>query len=89
MNIMFYTWYQRLPACHVHHLLIDFKHVWLTLAISVHGNIYTRVKKNFFMNLTSVIITSSETFSLILFIKEVYDIIVISKTFKFEKRWQY
>ena len=45
MNIMFYTWYQRLPACHVHHLLIDFKHFWLTLAISIHGNFYTRVKK--------------------------------------------
>jgi len=86
---MFYTWYQRLPACHVHHLLIDFKHFWLTLAISIHGNFYTRVKKYFFMNLTSVIITSSETFSLLLFIKEVSVVIVISKTFKFEKRSQH
>jgi len=38
------------------------------------------------MNLTSVIKTSSETFSLILLINKVSVVIVISKTFKFEKR---
>jgi len=41
------------------------------------------------MNLTSVIITSSETFSLILLISKVSVVIVISKTFKFEKRSQF
>jgi len=41
------------------------------------------------MNLTSVIITSSETFSLTLLISKVSVVIVISKTFKFEKRSQY
>jgi len=59
---MFYTWYQRLSACRVHPHLTDYIHFWLTLAISVHGNFHTRSEKNFFMNLISVIMTSSETF---------------------------
>ena len=41
------------------------------------------------MNLTSVIITSSETFSLTLLISKVSVVIVIYKTFKFGKRSQY
>ena len=40
------------------------------------------------MNLT-VIITSSKTFFLIVLINKVSVVIVISKTFKFEKRSQY
>jgi len=60
---MFYTWYQRLPAWHVHPLLIDYINFCLALTISVHGNFHTRLEKNFFMNLISVIVTSSEKFS--------------------------
>ena len=45
--------------------------------------------RNFFINLTSVKITSSETFSLILFINKVSVVIAISKTFKFVNRSQY
>jgi len=41
------------------------------------------------MNLASVIITSSATFSSIVLINEVSVVTVISKTFRFEKRLQY
>ena len=42
MIIMLLTWYQRLSACPVYPLLIDFINLWLTLAISFHGNFHTR-----------------------------------------------
>ena len=46
--------------------------------------------RNFFMNLTSVIITSSETFTSILLINEVSVVdVVVSRTLKFEKQLQY
>ena len=45
--------------------------------------------KKILYELNSVMITSSETFSLILLINKVSVVIVISKTFKFEKRSQY
>ena len=48
-------------------------------------SILTQGMKKLFMNITSVIITDSEMLSLILLINEVSFVIVISKTFKFEK----
>jgi len=48
-------------------------------------SILTQGVKKLFMNITSVIITDSEMLSLILLINEVSLVIVISKTFKFEK----
>ena len=50
---------------------------------------FTHGVKKLLYEFTSVIITSSETFSLILLINKVSVVIVISKTFKFEKRSQY
>ena len=50
---------------------------------------FTHGVKKLLYEFTSVILTSSETFSLILLINKVSVVIVISKTFKFEKRSQY
>ena len=90
MTIVFYTLHGI-----INYLLVTFILFWLTIwTFGFNFSHFLRLQfshaawRNFFMNLNSVIIPIPKRF-LIMMNNEVFVVIVISKTFKFEKRSQY